>query len=324
MIDNNNLITIKNLVKHFDVKTNLFSRVKNNLKAVNNISFDIKKGETLGIVGESGCGKSTTGKLLLNLLEPTSGEVLFEGKNIYSISNEELRKLRKNMQIIFQDPFASLNPRMKIFDLIKEPLKIHKIGTKENRIKKVKEIIKIVGLDEYHLNKYPHEFSGGQRQRICIARAIILNPKFIICDEAVSALDVSIQSQIINLLKDLQKDFNLTYMFISHDISVVKHVSNRIAVMYLGQIVELAETNDLFKNPKHPYTKALLSAIPIPNPEIKRKKIILKGDVPSPMNLPKGCNFHTRCPYKNEICTTKEPIFKNAGNGHFISCHLNN
>lgn len=324
MIDNNNLITIKNLVKHFDVKTNLFSRVKNNLKAVNNISFDIKKGETLGIVGESGCGKSTTGKLLLNLLEPTSGEVLFEGKNIYSISNEELRKLRKNMQIIFQDPFASLNPRMKIFDLIEEPLKIHKIGTKEDRIKKVKEIIKIVGLDEYHLNKYPHEFSGGQRQRICIARAIILNPKFIICDEAVSALDVSIQSQIINLLKDLQKDFNLTYMFISHDISVVKHVSNRIAVMYLGQIVELAETNDLFKNPKHPYTKALLSAIPIPNPEIKRKKIILKGDVPSPMNLPKGCNFHTRCPYKNEICTTKEPIFKNAGNDHFISCHLNN
>ncbi|MCT4507384.1 MAG: dipeptide ABC transporter ATP-binding protein [Tepidibacter sp.] len=316
------ILKVNNLHKYFPIKEGIFSRVVNHVKAIDGVSFEVKRGETLGIVGESGCGKSTTGRAILRLLEATKGEVIFNGKNIYDISSDDLRKLRKEMQIVFQDPFASLNPRMKVGELIEEPLKLHGIGTKEERINKVNKIISVVGLNEYHLKKYPHEFSGGQRQRICIARALILNPKFIICDEPVSALDVSIQSQIINLLKDLQKEFDLTYMFISHDLSVVKHISDRVGVMYLGKMVELAPVDEIFNNPKHPYTKALLSAIPIPDPEVKRDKIILKGDVPNPINVPKGCRFHTRCPYKMDICAIEEPKFNDCGNGHFASCHF--
>ncbi len=316
------ILKVNNLSKYFPITDGIFSRVVNHVKAIDGVSFELKRGETLGIVGESGCGKSTTGRAILRLLEATGGEVIFNGKNIYDMSSHSLRKLRREMQIIFQDPFASLNPRMKVGELIEEPLKLHNIGSKEERINKVNKIIDVVGLNEYHLKKYPHEFSGGQRQRICIARALILNPKFIICDEPVSALDVSIQSQIINLLKDLQNEFDLTYMFISHDLSVVKHISDRVGVMYLGKMVELAPVNEIFDNPKHPYTKALLSAIPIPNPEAKREKIILKGDVPNPINIPKGCRFHTRCPYNMDICSVKEPDFNDYGNGHFTSCHL--
>lgn len=316
------ILKVNDLYKHFPIKEGIFSRVVNHVKAIDGVSFEVKRGETLGIVGESGCGKSTTGRAILRLIEATKGEVIFNGKNIYDISSDDLRKLRKEMQIVFQDPFASLNPRMKVGELIEEPLKLHGIGTKEERINKVNKIINVVGLNEYHLKKYPHEFSGGQRQRICIARALILNPKFIICDEPVSALDVSIQSQIINLLKDLQKEFDLTYMFISHDLSVVKHISDRVGVMYLGKMVELAPVDEIFNNPKHPYTKALLSAIPIPDPEVKRDKIILKGDVPNPINVPKGCRFHTRCPYKMDICAIEEPKFNDCGNGHFASCHF--
>ncbi|ADL12174.1 ABC transporter ATP-binding protein [Acetohalobium arabaticum] len=324
MIDkqqDDNILKVKDLVKYFTVTSGIFSE-EDSVKAVNGISFNVKRGETLGIVGESGCGKSTAGRTILKLLEPTEGKVIFNGKNIYEMTDEELRRLRRNMQIIFQDPFASLNPRMKVGELIKEPLRVHGIESKKERINKVKDIIEVVGLNESHLNKYPHEFSGGQRQRICIARALILNPKFIVCDEVVSALDVSIQSQIINLLKDLQDQFGLTYIFISHDLSVVKHISDRIAVMYLGEIVELASIDELFNNPVHPYTKALLSAIPVPDPEVNKERIILEGDVPSSRNMPSGCSFHTRCPYNEEICSLEKPKLKEKGNEHFVSCHL--
>lgn len=315
-------LRVKNLVKYFPIRKGFFSKVVNNVKAIDGVSFNVKKGETLGIVGESGCGKSTTGRVILKLLEPTEGEVIFNGTNIYDMGDQELRKLRRQMQIIFQDPLSSLNPRLKVGELIEEPLKIHGMGSKEERLNKVNNIIDVVGLSKYHLKKYPHEFSGGQRQRVGIARALILNPKFIVCDEVVSALDVSIQSQIINLLKDLQEEFELTYMFISHDLSIVKHISDRIGVMYLGEIVELASVNELFNNPVHPYTKALLSAILVADPELKRERVILSGDVPDSINVPSGCRFHTRCPYKKEICSLEKPEFREGSNGHFVSCHL--
>ena len=320
---NNDLILeVNNLTKHFPISNGIFGRTKDYLKAVDGISFNIRRGETLGIVGESGCGKSTMARVILRLIEPTDGKVIFDGKSIFNMSKDDIRNLRKDMQIIFQDPFASLNPRMKVGELIEEPLRFHKIGSRGERINKVNRLINMVGLDEYHLKKYPHEFSGGQRQRISMARALVTNPKFVVCDEPVSALDVSIQSQIINLLKDLQKEFALTYMFISHDLSVVKHISDRVGVMYLGKIVELASKDELFKNPKHPYTKALLSAILIPDPQFLRERIILKGDTPNPIDLPKGCRFNSRCPYKMDICTIEEPELIDDSNEHYVSCHL--
>lgn len=316
------LLDVKNLSKHFPIAAGVFSRKVSYLKAVDGVSFFINKGETLGVVGESGCGKTTTGRVILRLLEPTSGTVHFEGKDVLQMPREEVRKLRRDMQIIFQDPFSSLNPRMKVSEIIGEPISIHHKPPKQELEQRVRELIEIVGLNVYHLPKYPHEFSGGQRQRIGIARALALSPKLIVCDEPVSALDVSIQSQIINLLQDLQKEFNLTYMFIAHDLSVVKHISDRIAVMYLGKIVEMCSVAELFEKPLHPYTQALLSAIPVPDPEVKAERIILTGDIPNAVTLPEGCRFHTRCNYKMKICTEVEPSFLDIGNSHFVSCHL--
>jgi oligopeptide/dipeptide ABC transporter ATP-binding protein len=289
---------------------------------VDDISFTVKKGETLGLVGESGCGKTTTGRVILRLIEPTSGEVIFDGKNVPALPKDELRELRKDMQIIFQDPYGSLNPRMTVGDIIGEPLHIHKLARGPEREKRVRELLEVVGLSAFHARRFPHEFSGGQRQRIGIARALAVRPKLIICDEPVSALDVSIQAQVINLLQDLQSEFDLTYVFIAHDLSVVKHISDRVAVMYLGKIVELTGKHELYHNPKHPYTQALLSAIPEADPTIKKERILLKGDVPSPINPPKGCRFHTRCPKVMDICKTEEPKFVDSGDGHFVACHL--
>jgi len=320
------LIEVKNLKKYFQLRSGFFyTKSSSSVKAVDDISFFIKKGETFGLVGESGCGKSTTARLMLRLIKPTEGIIEYKGIDLVKLKNSQMLNYRKEIQIIFQDPYASLSPRMTIGDIVNEPLEIHKIGDRKTRIKKIKEYLKVVGLNPEHLNRYPHEFSGGQRQRIGIARALILQPELIICDEPVSALDVSVQAQILNLMLDLQKDFHLTYLFIAHDLSVVKYVSNRIGVMYLGKIVEIASSEELYIKPLHPYTMGLLSAIPIPDPELERKRqrIILPGDVPSPINPPSGCRFHPRCFNAQEICSKEEPILKNYGQDnidHYAAC----
>ncbi len=316
------LVEVKNLVKYFPVRAGLLQRVVNQVKAVDDVSFIVKKGETLGMVGESGCGKTTVGRTMLRLVEPTSGSVNFEGKDVFALPPRELKVVRRDMQIIFQDPYASLDPRVPIGESVMEGLHIHKIGTPKERVEIMMETLKKVGLEDYHARRYPHEFSGGQRQRIGIARALALRPSFIICDEPVSALDVSIQSQVLNILKDLQSEFGLTYLFIAHNLSVVEHVSDRVAVMYLGKMVELTSREELFRNPLHPYTKALMSAIPVPNPRLKRQRTILKGDVPSPLNPPKGCRFHPRCPVAIEKCSQAEPVFKEVNPDHFVACWL--
>ena len=323
MTQNGELIRVRNLKMHFPITRGLlFQRKVGAIKAVDGISFDIKRGETLGLVGESGCGKSTTGRALLQLYRPTSGEVFFEGDNLTKLSGERLRRMRRRMQMIFQDPYASLNPRMTVGDIIGEPLVVHNISSGQSRRERVQELLRIVGLNPYFVNRYPHEFSGGQRQRIGVARALAVQPDFIVCDEPISALDVSIQAQIINLLEELQTQFNLTYLFIAHDLSVVRHISDRIAVMYLGKIVELTGRKELYDRPLHPYTQALLSAVPIPDPvvEEKRRRVILEGDVPSPANPPLGCHFCTRCPVVMDVCKEQEPEFVDVGGGHWVAC----
>ena len=316
------LIRVENLVKYFPVRTGLLQRTVNFVRAVDNVSFTIQEGETLGLVGETGCGKTTVGRTILRLIEPTSGSVTFEGREILHLSGREMKDVRREMQIIFQDPYASLDPRVPIGESVMEGLNIHGIGTAEQRFEIMIDVLRWVGLEAYHAQRYPHEFSGGQRQRIGIARALALMPKFIICDEPVSALDVSIQSQILNILKDIQSEFNLTYLFIAHNLSVVEHISNRVAVMYLGRIVELTTRDELYSNPIHPYTKALMSAIPIPNPHLKRERTILKGDIPSPLNPPEGCQFHTRCPVAMDICSQNEPEFREVRIDHWVACWL--
>lgn len=315
------LIEVIHLVKYFPVRAGLFQRVVAWVKAVDDVSFTVRKGETLGLVGESGCGKSTVGRTMLRLLEPTSGKMVFNGKNVFELSGSELKEIRKDMQIIFQDPYASLDPRVAIGESIMEGLNIHKIGTPKERFEIMIDTLKKVGLEDYHARRYPHEFSGGQRQRIGIARALALRPKFIVCDEPVSALDVSIQSQVLNILKDLQAEFDLTYLFIAHNFSVVEHISDRVAVMYLGKIVELARREELFLKPLHPYTQALMSAIPVPDPHLKRERIILKGDVPSPLNPPAGCRFHPRCQFATDVCSSEEPLMRELSPDHTVACH---
>jgi oligopeptide/dipeptide ABC transporter ATP-binding protein len=316
------LLRVKNLVKHFPLKKKGLNRKGGIVRAVDGVSFNIFEGETLALVGESGCGKSTIGRTILRLLEPTSGSVYFQERDLFALKRDELRKMRKDMQIVFQDPFGSLNPSMKVKDIIAEPLVAHRIGNRVQRYRKVAELMHTVGLNEEHMERYPHEFSGGQRQRISIARALSLNPKFIVCDEAVSALDVSIQSQILNLLEELQERFGLTYLFISHDLSVVHHLSDRVGVMYLGKLVELAPVDRLFTKPAHPYTQALLSAIPEPDPEVKKSRILLQGDVPSPVNPPSGCRFHPRCPFAQDRCKKEEPRLQPLADGSLAACHF--
>ncbi|HEV7179279.1 MAG TPA: dipeptide ABC transporter ATP-binding protein [Candidatus Baltobacteraceae bacterium] len=317
------LLDVRGLYKYFPISAGLFSRHVGDVRAVDGVDFTIAPGETLGLVGESGSGKTTIGRLILRLLKETKGEIFFDGSDITKMSTGDIRRLRREMQIIFQDPFASLNPRMTIGDIVGEPLKIHRIAQGKAASDRVQELLKLVGLRPYHANRYPHEFSGGQRQRVGIARALAVDPKFIVCDEPVSALDVSIQAQVINLLEDLQSQLGLTYLFIAHDLSVIRHISTRVAVMYVGKIVELANRDVLYENPLHPYTQALLSAIPIPDPtsESRRERIVLTGDIPSPVNPPSGCRFHTRCPVAFARCSTEVPAFNDYGNGHFAACH---
>ena len=322
--NNEALLEVRDLKMHFPITSGLiFQRQTGAVKAVDGISFTIKKGETLGLVGESGCGKSTAGRAILQLYKPTSGQVLFDGKDLTKLGGGAMRTMRRSVQMIFQDPYASLNPRMTVGDIIGEPIRVHKLrsGTKAVR-ERVQELLQVVGLNPYFVNRYPHEFSGGQRQRIGIARALAVEPKFVVCDEPVSALDVSIQAQVINLLEDLQSQLGLTYLFIAHGLSVIKHISDRVAVMYLGKVVELADAEELYRQPLHPYTQALLSAVPIPDPVIekKRQRIILQGDVPSPINPPPGCRFHTRCPIAIDQCRVEEPPFMDYGGGHFAAC----
>jgi oligopeptide/dipeptide ABC transporter ATP-binding protein len=316
------LIRVEGLTKHFPIRAGIMRRTVNYVRAVEDVSFTIAEGETLGLVGETGCGKTTVGRAMLRLIEPTSGSVTFEGREILNLSGREMKDVRREMQIIFQDPYASLDPRAPIGDSVMEGLNIHGLGTPEERFEMMLRVLDWVGLEPYHARRYPHEFSGGQRQRIGIARALALTPKFIVCDEPVSALDVSIQSQILNILKEVQSEFNLTYLFIAHNLSVVHHISDRVAVMYLGKIVELTTRDELYRNAKHPYTKALLSAIPLPKPRLKRERTLLKGDIPSPINPPTGCRFHTRCPLARDICSQEEPDFREVQINHWVACWL--
>jgi len=315
------LVEIKNIVKHFPVTGGVLLREIATVKALDDVSLHINPGETLGLVGESGCGKSTLGRLILRLDEPTSGQILFEGQNILAYDAGQLRKLREEMQIIFQDPFSSLNPRKSVAHIVGEPLLVHGMKSRRDRDARVLELLQVVGMGAEHMRRYPHQFSGGQRQRIGVARALALNPKLIICDEAVSALDVSIQAQVINLLQDLQEEFGLTYLFISHDLSVVEHISDRVAVMYLGKIVELAHSKIIHNRPLHPYTQALLSAAPVPDPQMGQSRTILTGDVPSPISPPPACRFHTRCPYAEQLCRDHEPELRDLATGHTVACH---
>ncbi len=317
------ILTVSHLKKYFPLKSSFLSKEKAYVKAVDDVSFELYRGETLGIVGESGCGKSTMGRSILRLIEPTEGEVLFENRNFLSLKGTELRKARSRMQMMFQDPYASLNPHMTIGEIIAEPLLIQKTYKTSDEVREhVLKTMEVVGLNTKYYNRYPHEFSGGQRQRIGIARAIVMHPELIVCDEPVSALDVSIQSQVINLMRSLQKSMGMAYIFISHDLSVIKHISDRVLVMYLGQVMEVADKHDLYENPMHPYTRALLSAIPLPDRKTKRKKIILQGDLPSPANPPSGCVFHTRCYMAQDICSSQKPELKDYGNGHMCACHF--
>lgn len=321
-MSNDNILEVKELKKYFPIKSGILQRTIGQVKAVDDVSFNIKRGETLGLVGESGCGKTTIGRTILRLSEPTGGEAIVNGVDLFGMKRKELRTMRPKIQMIFQDPYSSLDPRMPVGEIIGEAVREHNIVPKEQYREYILKIMKDCGLRPYYIDRYPHEFSGGQRQRICIARALALNPDLIIADEPVSALDVSIQAQVINLMKDLQRDRGLTYLFISHDLSVVEHISDSVGVMYLGSLVELAPKKEIFRSPMHPYTKALLSAVPVPNPDVKMNRTILEGDIPSPANPPSGCKFHTRCPECMEICKSVAPVFKDYGNDHKVACHL--
>jgi oligopeptide/dipeptide ABC transporter ATP-binding protein len=315
------LLEVRNLTKYFPIKKGILSRTVGEVRAVDGVSFTLEKGKTLGLVGESGCGKTTVGRSLLRLVEPTSGEVLINGKDLLAMDKEELRKMRASLQIIFQDPFSSLDPRMSVGEIIAEPIRNHLESSRSEIKERVAYLMERVGLHADQMGRYPHEFSGGQRQRIGIARALALNPLLIVCDEPVSALDVSIQAQVMNLLAQLQEQMDLSYLFIAHDLSVVEHISDRVAVMYLGRIAEVASDHDLYERPLHPYTQALLSAVPVPDPDVRKKRIILEGDVPSPLNPPSGCAFHTRCPAKKDLCSRERPELMDVGNDHFVACH---
>lgn len=316
------LLEVRNLKKHYPIRKGFFSKQVGAVKAVDGITLSVEQGETLAVVGESGCGKSTTGRAILRLIEPTEGEIIFNGTDVRSLNTEQLRRFRTDMQMVFQDPYASLDPRWTVQRILEEPLRTHESANNNELKSRVEQLMEVVGLSPYQANRFPHEFSGGQRQRIGIARALALNPKFIVCDEPVSALDVSIQAQVLNLMQDLQEQYGLTYMFISHDLSVVKFISDRVAVMYLGRIVELAPTKELFAQPLHPYTQALMSAVPVPNPELKKSRIVLTGDVPNPETPPSGCAFHPRCQFAMDRCRTEEPVLRELHSGHQVSCHL--